>query len=312
MSITIFFCYAREDEVLLNKLKSHLKPLQREGLIAVWHDRDISAGSVWEHEIKQHLNAAQIILLLISPDFMQSDYCYGIEMQRALERHANGEAKVIPVILRPVYWGIKPLRALQALPTDGEPVTSPLWHDLDTAFYDITEGIYKVAEQLIAPPASALPVVAEVTQQQTAQASNIPLPVQQSREDQLQRSQQEQSSSSPNLTSVGKEPAQDANSLTSSDSSVAPSPSHQTTVPADRVHLSHQGLSLSYLHLNERTDSTKQPALDKTDLGEQASSLHTRRFSRRLFMGGEGASRDSIRRKYPLVGRNSSSSNSFN
>src|SRR5579859_5596146 len=92
MPITIFFCYAREDEALLKKLKTHLRPLQRQGLIDVWHDRDISAGTEWEPEIKLHMDAAQIILLLVSPDFMDSKYCYGIEMKRALERHESGEA----------------------------------------------------------------------------------------------------------------------------------------------------------------------------------------------------------------------------
>jgi hypothetical protein len=90
MPVKIFFCYAREDEELLNKLKSHLRPLQREGLIDVWYDREISAGTEWEQEIKQRLDDAQIILLLVSPDFMDSEYCYSIEMKRALERHAKG------------------------------------------------------------------------------------------------------------------------------------------------------------------------------------------------------------------------------
>jgi hypothetical protein len=103
MPVKIFCCYAREDEALLNKLKSHLRSLQREGLIDVWHDRNISAGSVWEKEISEQLNDAQVILLLISPDFMNSDYCYSIEMKRAIERHECGEACVIPIILRPVY-----------------------------------------------------------------------------------------------------------------------------------------------------------------------------------------------------------------
>ena len=103
--ITIFCCYAHEDEGLLNKLKGHLSPLRHLGLITVWYDRNISPGAVWEKEIKQHLNEAQIILLLISPDFMDSQYCYDVEMQHALERHENGEATVIPVILRPTYWG---------------------------------------------------------------------------------------------------------------------------------------------------------------------------------------------------------------
>src|SRR5947208_10061471 len=102
MPVEIFFCYAHEDETLLNKLKAHLRPLQRQGLIDVWHDRDINAGQEWEQEISKHLNEAQIILLLISPDFMDSDYCYSKEMQRALERHEHREARVIPIILRHV------------------------------------------------------------------------------------------------------------------------------------------------------------------------------------------------------------------
>jgi WD40 repeat protein len=158
MPVKIFFCYAHEDEALLNKLKTHLKPLQRKGLIDVWYDRDISAGTEWEKQIKEQLNAAQIILLLVSPDFMDSDYCYGIEMQRALKRHDLGEARVIPIILRHVYWQ-EVLGNLQALPTDAKPIKS--WPDLDEAFFNVTEGIRKVVMQLTVPPtfaSSAIPV----------------------------------------------------------------------------------------------------------------------------------------------------------
>jgi hypothetical protein len=80
MPVKIFFCYAHEDEALLDKLKTHLSPLQWQGLIDPWHDRDISAGTEWEEEIKEHLNTSQIILLLASPDFMASKYCYSVEM----------------------------------------------------------------------------------------------------------------------------------------------------------------------------------------------------------------------------------------
>jgi hypothetical protein len=124
MAVKIFFCYAHEDETLLKKLKTHLRPLQREGLIDIWCDRDISPGADWEREIIQELNTAQIILLLVSPDFMESDYCYSIEMRQAMERHERGETHVIPVILRPVYWQ-GTLGKLQALPTDARPVTDP-------------------------------------------------------------------------------------------------------------------------------------------------------------------------------------------
>jgi hypothetical protein len=143
MPIKIFFCYAHEDEPLLNKLKTQLSPLQWQGLIDPWHDRNISAGTEWEEEIKEHLDAAQIILLMVSPDFMASKYCYSVEMKRAIERHERGEARVIPIIVRPVYWqGV--LGKLQALPTDAKPVT--LWYNVDEALFDVTEGIRKVAE----------------------------------------------------------------------------------------------------------------------------------------------------------------------
>src|SRR5438270_5401640 len=130
MSVTIFFCYAHEDELFLNRLKSQLRPFLRQGLIDVWHDRDISAGTEWEQEISKHLNEAKIILLLVSPDFMNSDYCYSVEMKRALERHHRTEAMVIPVIVRPIYWqGV--LGNIQALPTDGKPLVDRYWHTLD-------------------------------------------------------------------------------------------------------------------------------------------------------------------------------------
>jgi WD40 repeat protein len=163
--ISIFCCYARKDEALLDELITHLSPLQREGLIEVWCDREIPGGAEWNPEIQKHLNAAQIILLLISPDFMRSDYCYDIEMKRALEQHERREAIAIPVILRPVEdWRRGPLGKLQALPTDGKPITGPDWYNLDQAFNNVTTGIYKVVERLTARQAHASPFVTEEAQ----------------------------------------------------------------------------------------------------------------------------------------------------
>jgi hypothetical protein len=149
MPVKIFFCYAHEDEDLLNTLKTHLRPLQRTGLIDVWYDRDISGGARWEEEINTHLNEADIILLLVSSDFMDSDYCYGKEMQQALERDQRGEAQVIPIILRPTHWQETPFGMLQALPKDGIPVTDNRWNSRDDAFYNVTEGIKRVVEEII-------------------------------------------------------------------------------------------------------------------------------------------------------------------
>lgn len=148
MPVKVFFCYAREDEALLIRLKSHLKPLERQGLIELWYDREIGAGAEWEKEISQHLNTAQIILLLVSPDFMSSEYCYGTELKQALERQKREEAQVIPVIGRAVYWqGL--LGQLQALPKNALPITDPDWYDQDRALYNITEGLRKVIDQIL-------------------------------------------------------------------------------------------------------------------------------------------------------------------
>lgn len=144
LPVKVVFCYAREDEPLLDKLKAQLSPLQREGLITMWHDRDINAGDTWEHEIDKHLNAAGIILLLISPDFINSDYCYSVEMKKALDQRKRGESIVVPIILRPTNWYIEPLKDLQALPKDARPVTQ--WKNRDEALYDIAKGIRKVIE----------------------------------------------------------------------------------------------------------------------------------------------------------------------
>jgi WD40 repeat protein len=172
MSVNVFFCYAHEDEPLLKRLKQYLTPMQRLGLIALWHDRDISAGTAWEQEISEKLNTAQIILLLVSPDFMASDYCYGIEMKRALARHHRKEARVIPVILRPIDWQ-DILGNIQALPTDAKPVTSSLWPSPDDAFYDVAKGIRKVVMQLTPTPAFASPAVPGEIQQEVATPGGI-------------------------------------------------------------------------------------------------------------------------------------------
>lgn len=149
MSIKVFYCYAREDKGLRASLEKHLGNLKRQELITGWSDRDIDAGKEWAKEIDCNLNTANIILLLISPDFMHSEYCYSIEMTHALERHKNGTARVIPIILRPVEYEGAPFSRLQALPTDAVPVTDRKWRTRDEAFRDIAQGIRKVVNELL-------------------------------------------------------------------------------------------------------------------------------------------------------------------
>src|SRR5205814_636634 len=138
--------YAHKDKRLRDQLETQLSLLKHEGLISSWYDRNIGAGEKWASEINMHLNTAQIILLLISPDFMASHYCYSIEMKRAMERHEAGEALVIPIILRPVDWKGAPFEKLQFLPTGARPVTT--WKNRDEAFLDIARGIRKAVEDL--------------------------------------------------------------------------------------------------------------------------------------------------------------------
>jgi DNA segregation ATPase FtsK/SpoIIIE-like protein len=148
-SIEVFCCYARKDQSLLLDLKTHLAPLQQEGLITLWADIDINAGMEWEKEIHRHLNSAQIVLLLISPDFIASEYCYSVEMRRAMQRHESGEARVIPIILRPVLWQGTPFGKIQALPTNANPSISRNWHHQDEAFYSVAQGVREAAEAIL-------------------------------------------------------------------------------------------------------------------------------------------------------------------
>jgi hypothetical protein len=140
-AVRIFFSYAHEDEVLRDKLAKHLKLLQRQGAITSWHDRNITAGENWRNEIDVHLESAEIVLLLVSADFLASDYCYEIEMKRSIERHKNNEIKVIPVILRAVDWHSSPFGNLAALPSYGKAITS--WQNEDEAFTNVVEGLRK-------------------------------------------------------------------------------------------------------------------------------------------------------------------------
>lgn len=131
--------------MLRDRLAKHLSALERQGVISTWHDRQIGAGKEWAGEISKHLERAHIIMLLVSADFLASDYCYDIEMTRALERHKAKEALVIPIILKPVDWQCAPFNKLQALPKNGKAVTS--WPDIEDAFLDIAKGIRLVTEE---------------------------------------------------------------------------------------------------------------------------------------------------------------------
>jgi len=151
--IEILFSYARRDEALRDEMEKYLGPLKRSQKIICWHDRHIRAGRTWKHELTSHIDTADIILLLISADFMDSDYCNNFEVRQALERHARGEVRVIPVILRPADWMRESFAQLQALPHDALPVVE--WPSRDAAFYNIARELRKVIEEIEAARAAS-------------------------------------------------------------------------------------------------------------------------------------------------------------
>lgn len=142
----LFFSYCHVDEALRDRLEVHLSLLKNQGLISTWHDRGIVAGSNVDAAIDGNLESADVILLLVSADFIASRYCYSIELKRALERHADGTARVIPVILEPCDWHTAPFGMLLAVPKDGKAITT--WANQAEAWTDVARQIRKAIEDL--------------------------------------------------------------------------------------------------------------------------------------------------------------------
>jgi hypothetical protein len=135
----IFFSYSHKDEALRDQLEVQLAMLKNMGLIETWHDRCIKPGDNLNNAIDSNLSSADIVLLLVSPDFLASQYCWDVEVKRAMERHDREEARVIAVILRPCHWEAAPFAKLLVAPTDGKPVTT--WGNTDAAFLNVAEAI---------------------------------------------------------------------------------------------------------------------------------------------------------------------------
>jgi len=173
-NLSVFCSYASADRLLRDRLGQYLQSLQRQGIISDGYDRQIDAGTNWRDSINTHLMTASVILLLISPDFLASDYCYSVEVQQALERHNQGEARVIPIILRPVLWQGTPFGKLQCLPRSARPVTT--WSNQDEAFLDVINGIHAAIKSLrtsaLVTQHSTLPVGARLNRQRLLERVN--------------------------------------------------------------------------------------------------------------------------------------------
>lgn len=145
--LKVFYVYARADQELHEALDRHLRVLKYRYSLETWFDRQILPGANWSKTIEDKLNQADIILLLISVDFIASDYCYNVEMQQAFFRHEKGQAKVIPIILRPCLWQTLPLNSLQVLPSGALPITS--WQSRDDACVNTVREIERSIQDLL-------------------------------------------------------------------------------------------------------------------------------------------------------------------
>jgi TIR domain/inactive STAND len=183
--VRLFYSYSHRDERLARQFDSQIRALQLQGLVETWYDRQIAPGDDWATEIEENLRAANIILLLLSSDFISSGYCIEKEMRVAMQRHAAGEAKVIPIILRFCDWqdvpfdgaGVGRLGDLQALPKDTKPVAQ--WRSRDEAFLNVVQGIKRIIREAgatVPPTSRARPAVAEPSASRTlpAGAQHVP------------------------------------------------------------------------------------------------------------------------------------------
>jgi hypothetical protein len=147
-ALDVFYSYAREDKGLVKNLIASLAVLRRQGIINNFFDCEIVPGQAWDAVIKQQLEGAEIILLCVSADFLNSDYIYDVELKAAMERHQAGTATVIPVILRSADWSQASFAMLQALPSEARAVTS--WANQDEALTDVARGVRRAIQARLA------------------------------------------------------------------------------------------------------------------------------------------------------------------
>ncbi len=157
MTWRIFYSYASEDTELVDRLSKFLKPLQNNNKIDEWHNRMILPGAVWESEINAHLESAHLILFMVSADFLASEYCFSVEVEKALDRLKKGEVKILPVLLKPCLWRESRFSELQIIPRNAHAITS--WKSVEEAFNNVAEEIQKLVSDQ--PPESIIPVTGQ-------------------------------------------------------------------------------------------------------------------------------------------------------
>lgn len=146
-ALSLFVSYSHADEGVKKQLEKHLHPLERMSLVKKWSDRQIRPGQEWDRVISDNLRTANLVVILVSVDFLNSSYCYDIEMDEALEYHDKGKLTLIPVIVGHCLWKTAPFARIQALPKDALPICS--WSNQDEALVNVAEGIRTAAEALL-------------------------------------------------------------------------------------------------------------------------------------------------------------------
>src|SRR5438270_4027421 len=143
----VFYSYANKDQAFRDELENHLRNLSEQGIITSWSNHNINAGEEWAKVINANLDDADIILLLISSDFISSNYCYRVELEKALAKQRAHEADVLPILLRHVDWKGSRFSHLPVLPANAKPVNA--WPDRDEAFAEVVKGITQVVQDRV-------------------------------------------------------------------------------------------------------------------------------------------------------------------
>lgn len=169
MSKKVFISYSHKDESHKESLDEHLSMLKRNKIIDAWHDRKIVPGQDWSKEISENLELSELILFLISPSFLGSEYCFNVEMKRAIEMHKDGKAQLIPIVIRPCDWATSELSCFQAVPKDAKPITT--WSNYDEAWLNAVNGI----KQHLANFKPVTPMVSDEMKNEHIQVSDAAL-----------------------------------------------------------------------------------------------------------------------------------------
>jgi hypothetical protein len=154
--VSVFISYSHADNSLKEDFLKHLSPLKRSLDITEWHDRDILVGSNLDENILSKLVDYDIILFLISPDFLNSNYCYDVELMEGLRRADIDDARIFPIIVKPCLWKETPLSNFLCIPEDGKPVVS--FDNEDDAWVSVALQLKRTITDLI-ETRSVLPVI---------------------------------------------------------------------------------------------------------------------------------------------------------